>query len=158
MNLDNTVIQMRKGILEYCILLVISRGEIYASDLIEELKDAQIIVVEGTLYPLLNRLHKANILEYTWKESSSGPPRKYYRLAKTGTNFLGKMDATWNGLSKSVASILSKNKIKTETPKPERKKMTVKKTSILNVEIDKEAEQPVQKEESKTSKKTKDNE
>ena len=76
---ENTSTQMRKGTLEFCILLVISRGEVYTSDLIDELKAARFIVVEGTLYPLLNRLQKSGYLDYTWKESPSGPPRKYYR-------------------------------------------------------------------------------
>jgi PadR family transcriptional regulator, regulatory protein PadR len=106
LNVENTVVQMRKGILEYCILLVISKGdEVYASDLLDELKTAQIIVVEGTLYPLLNRLYKASVLEYTWKESLSGPPRKYYRLSENGKLFLQEMHKTWKALSDSIALI-----------------------------------------------------
>ncbi len=113
MNIENTAIQMRKGILEYCILLIIERGkEVYASDLIEELKLAQIIVVEGTLYPLLSRLHKSEILAYSWRESTSGPPRKYYRLAlPQGEIFLRELDQTWHELLTSVTYIVGK-----ETP------------------------------------------
>lgn len=113
MNAENTSIQMRKGILEYGILLVISRGEVYTSDLIEELKAAKIIVVEGTLYPLLNRLQKTGLLAYTWKESPSGPPRKYYRLTDEGRAFLHGLHATWLELTGSINSIINK------TNKPE---------------------------------------
>jgi PadR family transcriptional regulator PadR len=108
MNLDNTSIQMRKGILEYGILLVIARGEIYTSDLIEELKAAKIIVVEGTLYPLLNRLQKTGFLQYTWKESPSGPPRKYYRLTNEGRSFLAGLHQTWEELTGAIQTILTK--------------------------------------------------
>ena len=80
MNVENTQVQMRKGILEYCILQIVSRGEVYASDMLEELTSAKIMVVEGTLYPLLSRLRKAGLVEYKWVESKSGPPRKYYKL------------------------------------------------------------------------------
>ncbi len=78
MKLENTQVQMRKGILEFCILEIIARGEAYASDMLEELTSARMIVVEGTLYPLLTRLKNAALLDYVWKESTSGPPRKYY--------------------------------------------------------------------------------
>nr|MDQ3395091.1 PadR family transcriptional regulator [Bacteroidota bacterium] len=80
MNLENTQVQMRKGILEFCILHIISRGEVYASDMLLELTSAKIMVVEGTLYPLLTRLRKAELVNYRWEESTSGPPRKYYKL------------------------------------------------------------------------------
>jgi PadR family transcriptional regulator PadR len=108
MNVENTSIQMRKGILEYGILLVIARGEVYTSDLIEELKEARIIVVEGTLYPLLNRLQKMGLLAYTWKESPSGPPRKYYRLTDDGRAFLDGLHNTWTELTTSIQTILNK--------------------------------------------------
>jgi len=113
MNLENTQIQMRKGILEFCILHVISRGEVYASDMLEELTFVKIIVVEGTLYPLLTRLRKAGLLEYKWVESTSGPPRKYYKLTSEGINFLSKLSETWKGLSKSTRLITSKKKLST---------------------------------------------
>lgn len=102
MNVENTISQMRKGILEYCILAVISRGEIYASDILIELKEAHLIVVEGTLYPLLTRLKNAGILAYTWKESQQGPPRKYFLLTDDGRNFLKELDETWKDLNYSV--------------------------------------------------------
>ena len=86
---------MRKGILEYCILHIISRGEVYASDMLEELTSAKIMVVEGTLYPLLTRLRKAGLVEYKWVESTSGPPRKYYTLTKEGQKFLDSLNLTW---------------------------------------------------------------
>ena len=84
MNLENTQVQMRKGILEFCILHIISRGEVYASDMLEELTSAKIMVVEGTFYPLLTRLRKAGLVEYKWVESTSGPPRKYYTITEEG--------------------------------------------------------------------------
>ncbi len=102
MNVENTISQMRKGILEYCILAVISRGEIYASDILTELKEAHLIVVEGTLYPLLTRLKNAGLLAYTWKESQQGPPRKYFLLTDDGRNFLKELDETWKDLNYSV--------------------------------------------------------
>lgn len=102
MNVENTISQMRKGILEYCILAVISRGEIYASDILTELKEAHLIVVEGTLYPLLTRLKNAGLLTYTWKESVQGPPRKYFVLTDEGRKFLNELDETWKDLNYSV--------------------------------------------------------
>jgi PadR family transcriptional regulator PadR len=98
---------MRKGILEFCILHIISRGEVYASDMIEELTSAKIMVVEGTLYPLLTRLRKAGLVEYKWVESSSGPPRKYYTLTDTGKAFLDGLDQTWEELVNSTTKIIS---------------------------------------------------
>jgi len=109
MNVENTQVQMRKGILEFCILHIISRGEVYASDMLEELTTAKIIVVEGTLYPLLTRLRKAGLLEYKWVESTSGPPRKYYKLTAEGKIFLSKLEDTWKELMSSTNSIISKN-------------------------------------------------
>jgi len=99
---ENTQTQMRKGILEYCVLLVISRGEIYASDIISELKSARLLVVEGTLYPLLTRLKNNGLLAYNWVESTSGPPRKYYVLTAEGTAILGQLDNTWNELAYAI--------------------------------------------------------
>ncbi len=105
MNLENTQVQMRKGILEYCILHIISRGEVYASDMLEELTSAKIMVVEGTLYPLLTRLRKAGLVEYKWVESNAGPPRKYYTLTEKGAEFLKSLDSTWNELVGSTHQI-----------------------------------------------------
>lgn len=105
MKLENTQSQMRKGILEYCILALISKGEVYASDIIESLKDAKLIVVEGTLYPLLTRLKNAGLLNYSWKESDQGPPRKYYSLTETGELFINELSKTWNELTLSVNKI-----------------------------------------------------
>lgn len=102
MLLENTQTQMRKGILEYCILAIISRGEIYASDIIAELKTAKLLVVEGTLYPLLTRLKNNGLLSYNWVESTSGPPRKYYQLTSDGLVLLKQLDATWQELSFAV--------------------------------------------------------
>ena len=109
MKLENTQIQMRKGILEFCILHVISRGEVYASDMLEELTSAKIMVVEGTLYPLLTRLRKANLVEYKWVESNAGPPRKYYTITDTGREFLSSLELTWSELVSSTTQIISNN-------------------------------------------------
>ena len=117
MNLINTQIQMRKGILEYCILNIISRGEVYASDMLEELTSAKIMVVEGTLYPLLTRLRKAGLVEYKWVESSSGPPRKYYWLTDQGEDFLKNLSKTWGELVKSARLITSRKKTVSKTTK-----------------------------------------
>ncbi len=108
MNIENAQVQMRKGILEFCILHIISRGEVYASDMLDELTSARIMVVEGTLYPLLTRLKNAGLLDYKWVESTSGPPRKYYILTDLGRNSLESLDETWQELAESVNAIVSK--------------------------------------------------
>lgn len=110
MNLENTQVQMRKGVLEFCILHIISRGEVYASDMLEELTSAKIMVVEGTLYPLLTRLRKAELVEYRWVESLSGPPRKYYTLTETGNSFLESLKVTWEELMNSTNQIINLSK------------------------------------------------
>jgi PadR family transcriptional regulator, regulatory protein PadR len=108
MNVENAQVQMRKGILEFCILHIISRGEVYASDMLDELTSARIMVVEGTLYPLLTRLKNAGLLDYKWVESNSGPPRKYYILTDSGRQFLLSLQITWDELSESVEQIIHK--------------------------------------------------
>jgi len=105
MNLTNTEVQMRKGLLEYCVLHIISRGEVYTSDLIDELTQAQMIVVEGTLYPLLNRLKSAELVSYRWVESDAGPPRKYYSITEEGQIALKSLATTWKGLVQSITQI-----------------------------------------------------
>ncbi|MEM6737538.1 MAG: PadR family transcriptional regulator [Bacteroidota bacterium] len=107
MKIENTRVQMRKGILEFCILHIISRGEVYASDMLDELTSARIMVVEGTLYPLLTRLRKAGLVDYKWVESSSGPPRKYYKLTEDGHQFLEGLDQTWSELVNSTKKIIA---------------------------------------------------
>jgi len=104
---ENTQTQMRKGILEYCILSIISRGEIYASDIIGELKKARLLVVEGTLYPLLTRLKNNGLLSYNWQESTAGPPRKYYQITDAGRQVLQKLDVTWRELAFAVETALA---------------------------------------------------
>ena len=102
MDIENSKAQMKKGILEYCILSIISRGEAYASDIIYEMKEAKLLVVEGTLYPLLSRLKNDNLLSYNWVESKSGPPRKYYQLTEEGKLVMTELEATWNELAEAV--------------------------------------------------------
>jgi PadR family transcriptional regulator PadR len=102
MDLENTKAQMRKGILEYCILSVLSKNSCYASDIIKELKEAKVIVVEGTLYPLLTRQKNAGLLSYRWEESQQGPPRKYYELTTEGKEYLADLDESWDELVESV--------------------------------------------------------
>ena len=105
MKVDNTKAQMRKGILEYCILMLLSKKEAYPSEIIEALKEAKLIVVEGTIYPLLTRLKNAGLLSYNWVESSSGPPRKYYCITPDGEKFLKDLAYTWDELAFAVQSI-----------------------------------------------------
>ena len=105
MDLENTKAQMRKGILEYCILSVLSRGSCYASDIIRELKEAKVIVVEGTLYPLLTRQKNAGLLSYRWEESTQGPPRKYYTITEIGRAFLKEMDKSWNEMVDTIDAL-----------------------------------------------------
>ena len=102
MKIENTKAQMRKGVLELCILSLLSEKEAYPSDIINELKNHQLIVVEGTLYPLLTRLKNAGLLEYNWQESQSGPPRKYYNITHDGKFFLRELLGTWNNLVHAV--------------------------------------------------------
>lgn len=109
MYVENVKSQMRKGMLEYSIMLLLSAKPCYSSDIIEELESANLIVVEGTLYPLLTRLKKEGILDYEWQESSAGPPRKYYRLTEAGLDALVALDESWNCLSSTVAQIKEKN-------------------------------------------------
>jgi PadR family transcriptional regulator PadR len=104
-NLKKIVTQMRRGTLEYCVLTIISKGTAYSSDLLLKLKDAELIVVEGTLYPLLTRLKKEGYLSYAWVESVNGPPRKYYSLTPEGEEFLKQLDTEWNNLYKSIKSL-----------------------------------------------------
>lgn len=108
MKLENVRSQMRKGILEYCILSLLARKEAYPSEILEEMKKARLIVVEGTLYPLLTRLKNAGLLSYRWEESSSGPPRKYYRLTELGERFLKELDETWDELRQAVHHVTQK--------------------------------------------------
>jgi PadR family transcriptional regulator, regulatory protein PadR len=108
MNTDNTQAQMRKGILEYCILAILSRNACYAIDIINELRKAHVIVVEGTLYPLLTRQKNAGLLSYRWEESPQGPPRKYYELTDEGKKYLEELDRAWEELVISVNQIRGK--------------------------------------------------
>lgn len=106
--LENTRAQMRKGSLEFAVLLTIAREEVYASDILKELKHADLIVVEGTLYPLLSRLRSSGILDYRWEESEEGPPRKYYTLTTKGKVTLDRLVETWNSLEKSLQTLIKK--------------------------------------------------
>ena len=110
MKIENTKAQMRKGVLEYCILSVLKDGEAYTSDILESLKDAKMLVVEGTIYPLLTRLKNAGLLNYRWEESTSGPPRKYYELTETGKLFLKELDGTWQELQEAVTRVTHQKK------------------------------------------------
>ena len=105
MEAKNTITQMRRGILEFCIVCLLADNEIYTAELIDRLKAANLIVTDGTLYPMLNRLQKAKLLQYRWAESESGPPRKYYSLTDTGVAFLSKLDSAWQDMTESVESI-----------------------------------------------------
>ena len=108
MNIDNTASQMRKGVLEFCILSVIQQGEAYPSDIIDKMKAANLNIFEGTLYPLLTRLKNAELLTYRWVESNSGPPRKYFSLTEKGAEFYKELEATWNELANAVNTLASK--------------------------------------------------
>jgi PadR family transcriptional regulator, regulatory protein PadR len=109
MKTENTKAQMRKGVLEYCILEIISKKNSYAPDIIEEMKKAKMIVVEGTLYPLLTRLKNSGMLNYQWEESQFGPPRKYYELTENGSITLSELRASWNEIVKAVEIVKNSN-------------------------------------------------
>lgn len=104
-NRDNIQSQMKKGVLEFCILTIIQRGEAYPSDIVQELKESGMQVLEGTLYPLLTRLKNAGYLEYRWVESASGPPRKYFSMSETGRDFYNTLKSTWIEISSAVNQI-----------------------------------------------------
>ncbi len=108
MNIDNAKSQMRKGMLEYCVLLLLDHNRAYASDIIQQLKEAELLVVEGTLYPLLSRLKKEGLLQYEWEESRQGPPRKYYALTDTGEEVLKELDKAWSEIEGTVNVLKSK--------------------------------------------------
>lgn len=112
---EKTEKQLRRGILELCVLSIISEKEAYPSDIIERLEEAKMIVVEGTLYPLLTRLKNAGLLSYNWQESTSGPPRKYFQLTEKGEVFLLELRKSWDNLVFGVESILTNKTMSTET-------------------------------------------
>ena len=111
MNIENAKAQMRKGVLEYCILLVLNGEPLYASNIIDALREAKMIVVEGTLYPLLTRLKNSGLLTYRWEESTQGPPRKYYELTESGQKFLGELEDSWSELVEAVAKVKKSNTV-----------------------------------------------
>jgi PadR family transcriptional regulator PadR len=109
MNTENQNAQMRKGVLELCILSIISEKDAYASDIIRKLKEARLIVVEGTLYPLLTRLKNEGLTTYRWEESKSGPPRKYHQVTESGKQVLAELKKDWEELVSSVGNIIQSN-------------------------------------------------
>jgi PadR family transcriptional regulator PadR len=115
MKVENIQSQMRKGVLEYCILSIIKNGEVYPGDILEEVKNAGLDLLEGTLYPLLNRLKNADMLSYRWVESTTGPPRKYFSLTDKGLVFYNLLESTWNDLNGSVEKLVNKaNEVENE--------------------------------------------
>ena len=111
MNIENTKAQMRKGVLEFSILSILSHGDAYPTEIIGLLKESKLVVVEGTLYPLLTRLKNAGLLSYRWEESTSGPPRKYYKLTELGETFLKELSITWKELVDAVEKTTKKKSI-----------------------------------------------
>ena len=109
MDIQNTQSQMRKGVLEFCILSIIRQGEVYPSDIVDKMKGANLNILEGTLYPLLTRLKNAGYLTYRWVESNSGPPRKYFLLTEQGLQFYGELERTWKELADAVQTLTSQN-------------------------------------------------
>ena len=107
MDINNNKAQMRKGVIEYCTLLILSQKDCYSNDILQKLKEAEMIVVEGTLYPLLTRLKNSELLSYRWEESTQGPPRKYYSLTEKGKTLLSKLDKSWTNLVDSINMLKS---------------------------------------------------
>lgn len=116
MKIENIQSQMRKGVLEYCILSIIKKSEVYPGDIIEKMKDAGLHLFEGTLYPILNRLKNADILSYRWIESPTGPPRKYFSLTEKGLAFYDLLESTWSELSGSVDKLIKETNDKQNNP------------------------------------------
>ncbi|HRH59021.1 MAG TPA: PadR family transcriptional regulator [Chitinophagaceae bacterium] len=115
MDIQNTQSQMRKGVLEFCILSIIRQGEAYPSDIVEKMKSANLNILEGTLYPLLTRLKNSGLLSYRWVESSSGPPRKYFSMTDKGIEFYGDLERTWNELADAVSKLTMPSSVNGET-------------------------------------------
>lgn len=115
MDIQNTQSQMRKGVLEFCILSIIQQGEVYPSDIVDKMKGANLNILEGTLYPLLTRLKNAGYLTYRWVESNSGPPRKYFLMTEQGQQFYSELQRTWKELADAVQTLTSQNG-KTDLP------------------------------------------
>ncbi len=113
MKTENANLQMRKGVLELCILAILSHGDAYPTEIIEKLKETEMVIVEGTLYPLLTRLKNSDLLAYRWEESNSGPPRKYYRLTDVGHTYLDEMVSSWKNLVETVNSTIETRKANT---------------------------------------------
>lgn len=141
--LENVKSQMRKGILEYCILLIINRRAAYSNDIITALKDSKLIVVEGTLYPLLTRLRKEELLEYIWVESNQGPPRKYYKLTKKGEAFLSGMHEVWFEIKRAVNGLQDIEENELNDTKEELEPTTVLKSEEAIHQDDSEEEAPI---------------
>lgn len=116
MDIQNTQSQMRKGVLEFCILSVIKKGEVYPSDIVETMKNAQLQILEGTLYPLLTRLKNAGLLTYRWVESTGGPPRKYFSMTEQGHAFYEELDRTWKEMADAVNTITNNPNSNTTNP------------------------------------------
>ena len=114
MKIENTKAQMRKGVLEFCILSVLKDNDAYVAEILSTLKDAKLLVVEGTIYPLLTRLKNAGLLSYRWEESTSGPPRKYYGLTEKGQLFLQELNSTWSELHHAVTLVTSQKSSENE--------------------------------------------
>lgn len=111
MKLENAQAQMRKGILEYCILSILDKNDAYVGEILDSLKDGRLLVVEGTIYPLMTRLKNSELLDYRWEESTSGPPRKYYSLTNKGRDFLAELSNTWEELKSSVQKITTQKSL-----------------------------------------------
>jgi PadR family transcriptional regulator PadR len=126
MEIENSISQMRKGVLDFCVLSLLSKDDLYASDIIRKLKESKLIVVEGTLYPLLNKLKNGNLLNYRWEESTLGPPRKYYKLTPEGELFLKELENSWSDLVTTVEHIKSS---------PAKLKLNPKPSDVENTEI-----------------------
>jgi len=116
MDIQNTQSQMRKGVLEFCILSIIRKGEVYPSDIVENMKAANLHILEGTLYPLLTRLKNAGLLTYRWVESNSGPPRKYFVMTDKGLEFYHELETTWKELADAVDAITKNTNHQQEIP------------------------------------------
>jgi PadR family transcriptional regulator PadR len=103
---ESALVSMRKGMIEFCAMLIIDKGKVYTSDILKQLKSANLLVVEGTLYPLLSRLKSESLVDYAWEESKSGPPRKYYTLTEAGKEMLSQSKEAWKELTNSITILL----------------------------------------------------
>jgi PadR family transcriptional regulator PadR len=105
MNVNEKFTPIRKGLLEFLILKIIAAERVYVADILQRLRSTEFATQEGTLYPLLSKLRREGLVDYEWRESDAGPPRKYYKLTPAGTALLAELDAYWRNINSTIEQL-----------------------------------------------------